>query len=108
MKIISICQFKNCWSIGNSNQPKWEPGFDLITDTELLAKLKEFYSMYGFCDSELWLAKPEYYKTIGELIIAANKPNTSLSNYFEMLFQDSRKPEKDRIYRALQETLKAL
>lgn len=102
------CSFYVATDEDGEDRSKWEPGFDLITDTELLAKLKEFYSMYGFCDSELWLAKPEYYKTIGELIIAANKPNTSLSNYFEMLFQDSRKPEKDRIYRALQETLKSL
>jgi hypothetical protein len=93
---------------GSLEDTKWEPGLSYIKDAALKARLQQFYSVDGFCAPDSWTKFPEFYSVIGQFIMEANSPDSAFSQSFVDLHNDSIKPENDRIYRSLQEALKAL
>jgi hypothetical protein len=97
-----------CKDSGDDGAPKWEVGFDLVHDETLKSKLETLYSTNGFCSQDAWKTSPENYELLGKLIIEAKAQNSSLSQYFTDLKQDSQKRENDRVYQGLLTALNTL
>lgn len=98
----------------------WTAGFDLITDPNLRNTLQRFYhSREGYCGSSYYRDQNEPYETnhytlpwklkiyalLGELIIMAHDPHSSLNHYFQALKRDAQNPKHDRVRYALKEVL---
>lgn len=84
----------------------WEIGFDLIDDPQLKATFQDLYSNYptysGICgDIQTWINTPTIDRTIGDLIISAQDPESAISRYFAKLKADATNPDNDRIRYAL-------
>lgn len=85
----------------------WELGYDYLTDPSLKVKLEKFYN--NFCNGmETWKNESGTYQMLGEFIIDASNPKSSLSIYFQQLKEEALKKENDRIYYALEGTLKII
>ncbi len=87
---------------------RWELDLSLVSDSELRNKLALFYGENGFCSSNSWKTDPLFYTKLGDLIIQAQDPASSLVRYFQDVKQDASIKENDRIYRGLEEALKVV
>jgi hypothetical protein len=85
---------------------KWEPRIESVQDEKLRARLDIFYGEHGFCGGNSWILMPDIYEEVGAFLIEGNDKNSAFSRYFAELHQDSQKQANDRIYRALEVTLK--
>lgn len=87
---------------------KWELGFDLLSDQTLKSRLSNFYGKNGFCAKDAWQTNPTLYKVIGDFFMESTDPSSAISRYFQAIKSDTQKQENDRIYRGLEEALKAI
>lgn len=82
----------------------WEIGFDLVKDMILKDQLETLYDYSnGLCHRNT-----NIYPLFGELVIAANQPNSTLSQYFVTLRNEALKPENDRIANGLYQAIQLL
>jgi hypothetical protein len=88
----------------------WEPGFDNLHDLELKTKLDTLYELYervgpwhekinkGLCTGiRTWEADHKIYQTLGELIMAAQNPQSAFSRYFQNLSVEVQNPGVSRL-----------
>ncbi|EKD54967.1 MAG: LysM protein [uncultured bacterium] len=90
--------------------PEWELGFDWINDPVFKDQFIRFYQYpNGFCDGmNTWQSNPMIYQDLGNFIVKAENPDSSLSTYFQRIKTEALKPENDRIHYVLQGVINIL